>query len=207
MKPTDVQLPDRERVELVGDRDRDQRDGSTEVADDQDRAAVEPIHPDAGRQAEQDERQELDRADEAELERRDLQEERGDQRDGQRADLRAELADRLAGPELQEVGMAQEPEPGASGGRGRRGHVSPCLTIVSTQSNSRGNPSVSYSVEMITPSPSSSWTSRIRPMVPERIASRSRSAFSFERPGSTLTGESGQRHRDLEVDDASGRPP
>ena len=57
----DVQLPDREGVEVEGDRDRRDRDRPAEVADDQDRPPAEPVDPDAGRQAEQDERQELDR--------------------------------------------------------------------------------------------------------------------------------------------------
>ena len=50
----------------------------------------------------------------------DLEDRRGDQRDGEQADLRPELADRLGGPQLQEVGMAED---GCVGGRHRRPSV------------------------------------------------------------------------------------
>ena len=49
-----------------------EHDRPAEVAGDQDRAAPQPVDPGAGRQAEQDERQELDRAEQGDLERRRL---------------------------------------------------------------------------------------------------------------------------------------
>ena len=61
-----------------------------------------------GRQAEQDERQELDRREQPELERGDLERGRGDDRQGQLRDRAAEDADGLGGPQLEEVGVAEE---------------------------------------------------------------------------------------------------
>ena len=91
-----VQLPDGQRAEGGGDRDRQQRGRPAQVADDQDRPPAHAVDPHAGGQADQDERQELDRRQQAEFERGDVQDQGGDERDGQRRHLRAELADRLA---------------------------------------------------------------------------------------------------------------
>ena len=61
MKPTTYSCQIVSDVEVEGDRDRRDGDRPAEVADDQDRAPAQAVDPDAGRQAEQDERQELDR--------------------------------------------------------------------------------------------------------------------------------------------------
>jgi hypothetical protein len=113
----EVELVDRQDVEGVGERDRREDGGPTEVADDQDRAAPESIDPHAGRQREEDEGEELDRPEEADLERVRLEHQDRHERDRQHAHLRAELADRLSRPELEEVGMAPE-----AGDRRRLGH-------------------------------------------------------------------------------------
>ena len=104
----DVQLPDRQGIEV--ERDRDGYDGRrpAEVADDQDRTSPEPVHPHARGQAEQDERQELDGGEQAELERGDLQEGRRDQGQRELRDRGPEDRDGLRGPQLEEVGMAQQ---------------------------------------------------------------------------------------------------
>src|SRR5579884_2667964 len=75
------------------------------VADDQDVAAPQPVDPHAGRQREEDERQEPHHAEQRELERARVQVESGEQWDRQSGDHRAELADRLARPELDEVAV------------------------------------------------------------------------------------------------------
>jgi len=116
----DIELPDRQGAEQVGDRDRDEGEGPAQVARDHDRAAAEAIDPRPGRQREQDERQELDRAEQREREWLDLEDERRGERDRERADLRAEDADRLGRPDLLEVGVADETRAGRSGGGGIR---------------------------------------------------------------------------------------
>ena len=63
---------------------------------------------DAGRQAEQDERQERERRQQAELEGRDHEDGGGDDRDRQPGDLVTELTDRLADPEADEVAVVNE---------------------------------------------------------------------------------------------------
>ena len=68
-----VHLPHRQDAERVRDRDRREHGRPTEVAGDEDGPATEPIDPGAGGQAEQDERQELDRAEQGHFEGRRLQ--------------------------------------------------------------------------------------------------------------------------------------
>ena len=58
----DVELPDRQRVEGVRERDRREQRRAPEVADDEDRPPRQAVDPDAGREAEEDERRELDDA-------------------------------------------------------------------------------------------------------------------------------------------------
>src|SRR6185312_8030619 len=79
-----------------------------------------------GGEREEDERHEAEHAEERELESARVQADGGEPWQGELGDLRAELADRLAGPELEEVGVAPEPARGAAearhpgrGGRGR----------------------------------------------------------------------------------------
>ena len=103
-----VELPDRQGVERERDGDRGDRGGAADVGHDHDRASPQAVHPHAGREAEQDERQELDRRQQPELERADLERRRGDQRQRQLGDGAAEDGDRLGRPELEEVGVAQE---------------------------------------------------------------------------------------------------
>ena len=107
-EPDDVQLPDCQSAEHIGDRDGDQGDGPAEVADDQDGPTREPIHPHAGRQAQEDERQEFDCRQQPEFEGRHLQDRGCHQGQREAGDLTSELAHGLGRPELQEVGMAQE---------------------------------------------------------------------------------------------------
>ena len=80
-----------------------------EVRDDEDRTTAQPVDPDAGRQREEEERQELDGSQQRDLERARVEHEHRRQRQRQRRHLRADLADRLAGPELQEVGVTPQP--------------------------------------------------------------------------------------------------
>jgi hypothetical protein len=63
-----VELPDREHIQGKGDRDRQEADCAAQVAPDEDRAASKPVDPDAGRQAENHDRQEFDGREEPELE-------------------------------------------------------------------------------------------------------------------------------------------
>ena len=102
----DEQLPDRQHPELVGDRDRQERDRSAEVAEDEDQAPRQAIDPRAGREREQQERQELDRPQQGDLVRRRIQQEDGDDRDRDEADLRPEQRDRRRRPQLAVVGRS-----------------------------------------------------------------------------------------------------
>ncbi len=52
----------------VGGGDREEQNGAPEVAGDEDRAPPEPVDPDAGRKREEDERQELERAESRDFE-------------------------------------------------------------------------------------------------------------------------------------------
>src|SRR6266511_2290239 len=70
-----------------------------------------PIDPDAGRQREQEERQELHRPERGHLERGRVQHDHGYERQRDLTDLRAELADGLRRPVLQKIGMAPQATP------------------------------------------------------------------------------------------------
>ena len=69
-EPDDVQLPHRQHAERVRDGDGREHGGPADVAGDEDRSSTQPVDPGAGRQAEQDERQELDRPEQGDFERR-----------------------------------------------------------------------------------------------------------------------------------------
>ncbi len=107
-EPDDVELPDRERAEHVRDRDGSEGHRASEVARDEDGPAAETVHPDPGRQPEEDEREELERAEEGDLERGRVEQDDRRERQGQLRDLRADLADGLGGPQLEEIGVAPE---------------------------------------------------------------------------------------------------
>ncbi len=107
----DVQLPDRERVERVRDRHRHERGRAPEVGDDEDRAPAKPVDPDAGGQREQQERQELDRPQQGDLERARVEHDDRRDRQRERRDLAPELADRLARPEPEEVRVPPQASP------------------------------------------------------------------------------------------------
>src|SRR5213076_3089769 len=97
-----------EAAERVGDRHGDTERTAAEIADEQHVPPPQPVDPDACRKREQKERQELDRAEERDLERGRVQHEHGDRRQRELRDRRAELADRLAAPQLHEVAVAPE---------------------------------------------------------------------------------------------------
>ena len=105
----DVQLAERERVREVRDRNRREHGGPSEVGHDQDRSAAQAVDPDARRQREQEEGEEVDGAERCHLERARVEDEDRRQRDRELRYLRAELADRLAGPELEEVAVTPQP--------------------------------------------------------------------------------------------------
>ena len=102
----DIQLPDRQRVEGERDRDRQECDRTPQIAHDEDGTSTEAVDPDAGRQAEEHEWKELEGVEQTELERRDPQTQSRHDRHREDRDLRPEDADRLAGPEFQEVGVS-----------------------------------------------------------------------------------------------------
>ena len=104
-----VQLPDRERVEPVARPGRViSVSARAEVGEDQDRTTPQPVDPDAGRQREEKERQELDGREQRDPERRLLEGEDRDERQCQERDLRPELADRLRAPQRQKVAVPPE---------------------------------------------------------------------------------------------------
>src|SRR4051794_15007581 len=104
----DVQLPDRQHVEVERDRDRGDGDRPPDVARDEDRPSPQAVDPHAGRQAEEDERQELVRGQKADLERGNVEDGRRDERQGELRDGGPEDRRGLGRPQLEEVGVAQE---------------------------------------------------------------------------------------------------
>ena len=128
----DEQVPEAQGVGRPEDRDEREQHRAGRVAGDEDRPAAQAVDPDAGGQREEDERQEAEHAEQRELDRRGVQLVGGEQRDREGRDRRAELADRLSGPELEEVGVAPEaagraarPTHRAPSGRARREAVRP----------------------------------------------------------------------------------
>jgi hypothetical protein len=111
-----VQLPDGQHAEQECDGDRQERGRTAQVREDQDRAPAQAIDPSSGGQADQHEWQELDRAEQRELERLDLEHDRRDERDREERDLGAELTDRLGCPQVSEVAVTDERLPGSGHG-------------------------------------------------------------------------------------------
>jgi hypothetical protein len=103
------ELQDVERAERVRDRDRSEGERASHVADDQDRPSREPVDPDTGREGEQQERQLLEDGQRRDGEGARMEDVDRRQRQREQRELRAELADRLPGPELEEVPVAPEP--------------------------------------------------------------------------------------------------
>ena len=104
------------------ERERHERDhaGTDEVGDDHQAAPPrDAIQPDAGRQREQEVRQEPDRREQAHLRRVGVENEDGDDRQREERDLVAEDGDRLPEPEVPEVVLAQQRrrKPRGRGGR------------------------------------------------------------------------------------------
>ena len=116
-----VQLPERQHVRGVRDRDRQQHREAPEVADDEDRLSRQAIDPDARGQREEDEREEVDRSVDRDLEGARVEHDDRDETEREIVDLRAELADRLRRPEVAEVAVAPEPA------RSSQPHVMPPL--------------------------------------------------------------------------------
>ena len=102
------QLPDAELAECVCDRNRSERERATHVADDQDGAPGQPVDPHPRGEREQQERQLLEDRERCDRERARMEDVDRDQRQREQAELRAELADRLACPELQKVPVPPE---------------------------------------------------------------------------------------------------
>ena len=109
----DVQLPHRQRVRRRRRRGSNQpQRARPKSAPDQDRLAPHPVDPDARGKADQDEGEELDLAEEGDLEHARLQRDDRDQGQRQLRDRRAEDADCLGSPQVAEVPV--EPEPTGS---------------------------------------------------------------------------------------------
>ena len=139
-----VELPDRQRVEEVGDRDRCEQPGTRKIAGDQDRSPWQAVDPDARGQAHEQEREELDRCQRSDLERACVEHVDRGERQRQLADLRPELTDGLRRPELQKIGLPPEtpfwPEPhgcsvSSAAARARSIRTSP-LTVFTNSSTS-----------------------------------------------------------------------
>ena len=108
-EPDRVHVCERQGVERVGDRKRDEQHSPGEIADDEDRLPLHPVDPDAGRDREQDERQELDHDERGDRERARIEQEHRHERQRQPRELGAEDADRLRGPEVAKVSVPPEP--------------------------------------------------------------------------------------------------
>ena len=108
-EPDDEKLGEREDIGDVRERDRQQEQRASEVADDEDRPSGKSVDPHPGGEREDDEGKEFDRPQHRDLEGARVQHQDRHQRQGQLTRLRAELADRLRRPQLQEVAVAPEP--------------------------------------------------------------------------------------------------
>ena len=104
----DEQLAKREPSEPPREGDRCQRDRAPDVAGHEDRPAADAVDNDAGREAEEQERGELDGAERADREGARVERLDREQRQRQQADLAPQLADRLGGPQPDEVRVAEE---------------------------------------------------------------------------------------------------
>ena len=97
------QLPDGQRSQPPGERNRRQRGRAQDVRDDHVAPAVRaPVDPDACGQREEQVRKPRERGEDPDLERRGVERENRRQRDRERADLVSEDGDRLPDPEPHE---------------------------------------------------------------------------------------------------------
>jgi hypothetical protein len=85
-------------------------------AGDEDPLPGQAVDPDAGRQREQQERQEVDGHEQADLARRRPEQDRRDERDRDLGDLGAEQGDRRGGPEPREIRLSEEGSASGDGG-------------------------------------------------------------------------------------------
>ena len=92
----------------VGDRDGPEHESAPQVTDDQDRPAAKPVDPDPGRQANQDEGKELQGDEKPCLKGIRVQDHDRSDREREHGDLGPELADRVRGPQLHEIRMAEQ---------------------------------------------------------------------------------------------------
>src|SRR5439155_18030517 len=105
------ELPRLQDAERIREWDRGKRDSASEVSDDQQRTSPQPVYPDARGQREEEERELLEDRQRRNRERARVQDpDRGD-REREQRHLRAELADRLAAPELEEVAVPPQLAP------------------------------------------------------------------------------------------------
>ena len=103
-----VELDQVEPAEGMGDGHGEQGEEASEVAPDEYRPAPQAVDDHPGLEAHEDERRELDRLEQADLEGRGVEHVDGDEGKREDRDLTAERADGLATPQLQEVGRPQE---------------------------------------------------------------------------------------------------
>ena len=103
------QLHQRQDVEDPGERQRGQRHGPDQVVAHQHTLLAPAVHPGAGRQPDDQERQELAGPEESHLELVRVQQGHGQHRQRKHGELGADLADRVADEELPEVVVAQQP--------------------------------------------------------------------------------------------------
>ena len=101
----DVQLLDAQDAGDVGDRDRQQHERTQDVGRDEERSAPHAVDPRAREQADQEHGEARRDDDERHLVRTGAQDEERDQRHRRPRHDRPELRDRLADPELQEIGV------------------------------------------------------------------------------------------------------
>lgn len=104
----DEELDQCEAADGVGQRYRAQGQHPAQVGDDHHSTTTQPVHPDAGRETDDEEGRSRRRGEQAHFECRGVQGAHRQKRNGKKADLRAQLADGLAAPEPPEVAVAQE---------------------------------------------------------------------------------------------------
>ena len=115
-----VELLDAQRAEQGGDRNRAEQERAAEVGEDQDGSAPQTVDPDAGEQAEQQERREFEGAQQPHLARRRVEHQRRRQRNGQQTDLAAKARNRLPSPQLHKLGMSPQPRKRDAPTRGQK---------------------------------------------------------------------------------------
>jgi len=108
-EPDRVEHPHGEHAEPRAKRHREQGQGARDVRPYDDRKLGQAVHQHACEQAEERERQRLERGEDAHLERRRIEQQGAGERQGQEGDLPAEMGDGERAPQPHKIAVAPQP--------------------------------------------------------------------------------------------------